>query len=377
MAGQGMEIKKTLFLFFLLSFLEGIVFAQSGAADSGNNSSAFSGGAIPKENASADNPTAGGESPFRLSGGDSDPSFFQRLAWNRAQYAVHYTVILEQKRENLNTYIEIFRRNTEQTYIDVIVPPGEYRFLVMSFNVLGLLDKQSEWDYFSIHNPITLLLPRSGVSLSNNPLSPSPVIWSTELPLQNSRVIFSREPEPAKDPRAIVQYVDQGKTTINLPPLGEGIWYWTVMGETPDGLSVSAAAPLWFTLLSLPPLSSPQYIQPGYNEVITLDQLMAERKITFKWERVLEANAYIFSLYGISEKQDLLFSSSPIPETSFELTDLSILKMDDYIWQVEAVSVNRNETIERRGIIQQQSFTIYVRRSDSLRTRNPGTVYGF
>jgi len=372
-----MEIKKSLFIFFLLFFLEGIVFAQGNVIDSRNNSTPQTVEIISGENVSIIGTPGEGESSIRLSETDGDLFFFRRLAWDRAQYAVRYTIIMEQKRGVLDAYTEVLRRNTEQTFINVTVPPGEYRFLVMSFNVLGLLDTQSEWSYFVVRNPITLQLPRSGISLSNNPLAPSPVIWSTELPLQNSRVIFSREPEPAKDPRAIVQYIDQGITTINLPPLGEGIWYWTVLGETPEGVSVSAVAPFWFTLLSLPLLPSPQYLKPGYNEVITLDQLMAERKITFEWEKVPEANAYIFSLFGISDKQDLLLSSSPSLETSYALTDLTILTTDDYIWQVEAVLVSRNGAIERRGIIQQQSFVLYIHRSDTLRTRNPGTRYGF
>jgi len=371
-----MEIKKTFLFFSLLFFLEGISFAQGGNEGSDNNSTTPTRETVPNESVSAGNSSPEGDVAARFSETDGDLFYSQRLSWDEARYAVRYTVILEQKRENADAYVEVLRRNTERTYIDVTVPPGEYRYQVMSFNVLGLPDTQSDWDYFVVRNPITLLLPRSGDSLSNNPLSPSSVIWSMELPLQNIRAIFSRESDPAKDPRAIVQYVDQGTTTINLPPLGEGIWYWTVLGETSEGTSVSPAAPLWFTLISMPLLSSPHYIRPGHNEVITLDQLMAERKITFEWDQVPEANAYIFTLYGISDKRDLLFSSSPMSETSFDLTDLTVLAMDDYIWQVEAVLVSRNGTIERRGIIQLQSFVVYIRRSDTLRTRNPGTRYG-
>jgi len=352
-----MDIKKTFYIFFLLSFLEVIVLAQS-------------------QDISIYDSSAEGDSSKKLSKTDGTLSSLQRLAWDEARYAVRYTVVLEQKRENSGAYTEVLRSDTDQIYIDVTVPPGEYRYMVMSYNVLGLPDTQSEWDYFTVHNPITLVQPRSGVSLSNNPLSPSPVMWSTEIPVQNSRIIFSRDPDPTKDPHAIVQYVTQGTTTINIPSLGEGIWYWTVLGETADGLSVSATAPSWFTLLSLPPLSSPQYIRPNDNEVITLNQLMTERKIVFQWGEVPEANAYIFSLYGISDKQDLLFTSPLISETSFELTDLAILTTEDYIWHVEAVLVSRNGTIERRGIIQQQPFKVYINRSDTLRVRNLGTKYG-
>ena len=362
---------------FLFLYLGMISFAEGNTENSGASSTPPPAQVVTNGNASINSSPMEGEPSSRFSESTGDLFFSQRLAWDEAKYAVRYTIVLEQKRENLDQYLEILRRNTEYTYIDITVPPGEYRFLVMSYNILGLLDTQSEWNYFFIRNPITLLQPRSGISLSNDPISTPSVMWSTELPLQNSRVIFSRDPEPTKDPRAIVQYVDPGTTIVNLPPLSEGIWYWTVLGETSDGLSVSAAAPLWFTLLSMPLLSSPQYIRPGYDEVITLDQLMTARKVTFEWEQVPDANAYIFSLYSITDKRDLLFSTSPGPETSYELTDLTLLLMEDYLWQVEAVFVSRNGTIERRGRIQQQSFMVYVQRSDTLRIRNPGTRYGF
>ena len=341
---------------FLLLFLEGIVFAQWNSNNSGNGSNSYSSGTA--------------------AGANNDLLFSRQLMWNGAAYAVRYTVILEQKNEVLDTYTEVLRRNTEQTYLDITVSPGEYRFQVTSFNVLGLLDTQSEWNYFAIRNAITLLLPRSGGALSNNPLSPSSVTWSTEVPLKNPRVIFSREKEPAQDPRAIIQYAANGATATNIPPLGEGIWYWTVFGETLDGRSVSASAPLWFTLISQPLLSSPRYIQPGNNEVISLRQLTTERKIVFEWDRVPDANAYIFSLYGNSDKHDLLVFSPPSPETTFELTDLSLLNMDDYSWQVEAVLVSRNGSIERRGVVRQQSFEVYIQRSNTLQLKNQGTTYG-
>jgi len=91
-----------------------------------------------------------GEPSFRLSETDSGLLFFQRLTWEEARYAVRYTVILERKRENLDAYVEVLRRNTDLTYVDVSVPPGDYRYRVLSFNVLGLLDSQSDWEYFMI-----------------------------------------------------------------------------------------------------------------------------------------------------------------------------------------------------------------------------------
>jgi len=228
----------------------------------------------------------------------------------------------------------------------------------------------------TVHTPITLTAPRAGVSLPIDPSSPPLIRWSVDEPLRNSRVIFSRNQDPTSDPRAVIIYVDQGVTSIPLPALTEGLWYWIVQGDAVDGQGISAAAPSWFSITARPPLSSPLYIQPEAEEVITLEQLMEDRNITFIWEEVPEANAYIFSLYGVTDKQELLFASSPEPDTSFILTDLALLTLEDYVWQVEAVTISRSGTVERRGLLEQHPFKVNITRSDSIRTRSQGTMYG-
>ena len=95
-------------------------------------------------------PAVEGEPSFRLSETDTCLLFLQRLTWEEALYAVRYTVILERKTEHLDMYAEVLRRNVEITYIDISVPPGEYRYRVLSYNILGMLDSQSDWEYFDV-----------------------------------------------------------------------------------------------------------------------------------------------------------------------------------------------------------------------------------
>ena len=92
------------------------------------------------------------ESAFRRSETDSGSLFMQRLTWEEARYAVRYQVVLERKRDTTGVYTEVIRRNLDasETFIDISVPAGEYRFKVYSFNVLGLLDSQSDWEYFTV-----------------------------------------------------------------------------------------------------------------------------------------------------------------------------------------------------------------------------------
>jgi len=228
----------------------------------------------------------------------------------------------------------------------------------------------------AIHTPITLLVPLVGVSMMNNPVSPAQVRWSADERIINARVFFSRDQDPAADPRAIIVDAEEDVTSIPLPDLREGVWYWIVQGNTAQGQGLSAAEPYWFSILPLPPLDSPNYIYPSEDDVITLEQLTANRNLTFTWENVSEANAYIFTIFD-SENQRILYTSAPSPETSFVLTDLAILTVNEYTWQVEAISVTRSGTIERRGILRQASFMVHIPRSDNLRTRSQGTIYGY
>ena len=89
---------------------------------------------------------------YLLADSGGNVRFIQRLAWRKAQFAVRYSVLLERKSEELGTFVEALRRNldAETNYIDVSVPAGEYRYRVYSFNVLGQLDTQTEWEYFSV-----------------------------------------------------------------------------------------------------------------------------------------------------------------------------------------------------------------------------------
>ena len=76
----------------------------------------------------------------------------QRLSWNKAQYAVRYTVILERLREDINVYVEVLRRNLDADafFINVSVPSGQYRYKVISYNIFNEIDSETPWSNFVI-----------------------------------------------------------------------------------------------------------------------------------------------------------------------------------------------------------------------------------
>ena len=232
-----MAIKRALLILSLFCFFGAFGFSQSPSSDdlsegaitvypqeAGGTASneAPSGEVVPTYSAPVE-----GEPSFRLSDNDSNLLFYQRLTWESAQYAISYHVVLERKRDTLDTYTEVLRKNVDEPFLDISVPFGEYRYRVLGFNILGLLDSQSDWEYFIVlqaHQPtiveflpnafyfdrltpriITLLgenlLPDSEIFLvsrtqldeSGNPLVLKPIeIHRNELG-ESARLIFAEE----------------------------------------------------------------------------------------------------------------------------------------------------------------------------------------
>ena len=139
-----MGIKTTFLIIPLFCFLGWQAFTQDAKPDAGNKDNS-SNDVIPLYSAPSE-----GEPSFRLSETDSGTLFYQRLKWGEGKFAVSYQVILERKRENLDAYTEVMRKNVSEPFLDISVPAGDYRYRVMSFNVLGLMDSQSDWEYFKV-----------------------------------------------------------------------------------------------------------------------------------------------------------------------------------------------------------------------------------
>ena len=227
-----------------------------------------------------------------------------------------------------------------------------------------------------VHSPITLLYPPSGMNIPgiNALRSPMEARWRTEEPLRNVQLIVSRAPDPAGDPRAIVR--DAGRFSATFPSLSEGIWYWTIRGDTGDQRGATPGDASWINILPIPQLSAPAPIQPEEEAVIGIARLTRERNVTFLWGDVPGANTYIFSLFRDGNPPTLVVSQPTEEERVYVLENLSLLNEGKFLWQVEAVSRNDNGIIEQRGAIQQNSFTIEIQRSTELQTHSQGTMYG-
>ncbi|MCL2411136.1 MAG: hypothetical protein FWC97_05775 [Treponema sp.] len=114
---------------------------------------------------------------------------------------------------------------------------------------------------------------------------------------------------------------------------------------------------------AIPPelLPAAQNLQPATGRRFSMNDLLEQRNITFTWQPVQGANAYMFTVFrqeGSARQQ--LYHSQPISRTEFILEDLRLLDVGTFIWQVEAVNRTSDGTIARRGNIAESSFVMDI-----------------
>ncbi|MCL2230424.1 MAG: hypothetical protein FWC01_04960 [Treponema sp.] len=77
-----------------------------------------------------------------------DIRYIQRLTWIHDEYAMRYEVIIE-KYEN-RRYSNFFRDFTENDFIEVSLPPGNYRYQVIPYDYLNSPVSVTDWTEFTV-----------------------------------------------------------------------------------------------------------------------------------------------------------------------------------------------------------------------------------
>ena len=81
-----------------------------------------------------------------------EPRFFQRLVWIGGEYALRYEVVVE--REVDGTFITQLQEFTETPFIEVSLPPGRYRFHVISYDLLDRPEETSQWVNMEVRSAV-------------------------------------------------------------------------------------------------------------------------------------------------------------------------------------------------------------------------------
>ena len=198
--------------------------------------------------------------------------------------------------------------------------------------------------------------------------------WDVDGEVKSSRFVLSQSSNPLTGTPA-VEIIDP-RQTISLDRLEEGVWYWTIETQSVNGL-VNAAQPRELRIQPIPLLVAPGNRRPPERHLFNIEQLRTQRNIVFSWSPVQGANAYIFTLFEQTAAGRRQINRATVTSTSWTLENISVLDRGTFIWQVEAINRNNSNTIEQRGSLGINSFTIDIPAPRPVHMEDPGVLYGF
>ena len=146
----------------------------------------------------------------------------------------------------------------------------------------------------------------------------------------------------------------------------------------PARLPEQASLPKQATPAPLPPLPEAKTPLHPLVQQIKFEDLRAKRRIDFSWLPVEGANAYIFTLSQRMNSGELrqIIQTEPLKKTEWTLNKLALLDNGNFVWQVEAVFINQNGKIERRGRKTENMFVVDFPPSANLEIDDIGVIYG-
>jgi len=89
-------------------------------------------------------------------GQENDIGQKHRITWSKDRYALRYEVLIEKEGESGRGFF--LREFTEETFILVLLPPGNYRLRIISYDVRGVAGRGTEWKELKVPEPQAPLL---------------------------------------------------------------------------------------------------------------------------------------------------------------------------------------------------------------------------
>jgi hypothetical protein len=124
-------------------------------------------------------------------------------------------------------------------------------------------------------------------------------------------------------------------------------------------------------------LPAPVNLYPVTGTNLGVEELLSNNAITFRWAEVYEANAYVFTLYRLSDlDRSLVIRTEPNTSTVFTLENLAVLDRGNFLWQVEAVNAGFDGAVNRRGLPAESTFTIDFPSPGQVWIEETGILYG-
>ncbi len=234
--------------------------------------------------------------------------------------------------------------------------------------------------------PISLVSPSGGEVIEGLDalLKPPVITWSSvEVPhdavfiltqVNRGLTLASRTQGTQVRERDVYLQIENPERTIQLPSLGPGRWYWSVIAETDDGFDITAVQPASFFVEEIEPFPVPRGLQPSDNLLLNDNYFRQQRYIDFSWNSVNGADGYILQI--TDNRNRVLFEELFNEETSYRFTSFDLLDRGTYTWTVEAVLRLEDGTFVKRGRVSERDFRIDLSRPTAPQRQTTGELYG-
>ncbi len=313
------------------------------------------------------------------------------FSWKEVEHAQHYEMRLFEKNDlQTPVYENVMIENTRLAVNMYDMPKGEYVCAIQAVrtnNPSQTVQKSIVKEYaFSTRtiNLIALTSPQDGyvidgVTALTNPIS---VRWSSSENVGEAQFLLSSS-ETALNAVAsgratnaqrsqILVTTDNPPNSINLPALRSGRWYWTIIGETPEGHSITPARPSSIVVAPIENMPMPSAVEPAHRESFGVAYFSNNSFIDFSWERVVGAETYIFIL---KDDNNEVLVEEILSTNSYHFESLSLLDRGFFTWSVEAQSTLPGD-IKRQGEVRTSSFVIDLPEIISPQDKTTGDLYG-
>ncbi len=129
-----------------------------------------------------------------------------------------------------------------------------------------------------------------------------------------------------------------GTSSVSLPELLPGTYYWQVKAMTHDGIDAPPSAINEFTVATLPSLAQPTGVSPAPGQIVNMWNQPA---LELSWRAVSDATSYSISLADAANGR-VIFSATNVVGTSYRYTELRNLNVGDFVWTIQATQTDRS-----------------------------------
>jgi len=149
--------------------------------------------------------------------------------------------------------------------------------------------------------------------------------------------------------------IESSESNTNAGLLLEGTYFWKLIGKTKNGVKIESDI-FTFKVTKTPNLDSVVIESPKNNSRIDMQK---EESLSFKWNKVKGANAYLFRLKE-RKSGKVIFELNDYTQTTYVFKNLEKLDTTDFTFTIQALSKSKEGRIEQKSLLSETTFTLYL-----------------